>query len=64
AYVGMLGDKKYTRMAPKRTSTSAAPAMTQAVIGQLVADSVAAALKVFIRGLPYSIKGTVTTSKP
>ncbi|GJX68177.1 putative reverse transcriptase domain-containing protein [Tanacetum coccineum] len=32
-------------MAPKRTSTSAAPAMTQAVIGQLVADSVAAALK-------------------
>ncbi|GJZ55376.1 hypothetical protein Tco_0610569 [Tanacetum coccineum] len=33
-------------MAPKRTSTSAAPAMTQAVIGQLVANSVAAALKV------------------
>ncbi|GJR38339.1 reverse transcriptase domain-containing protein [Tanacetum coccineum] len=51
-------------MAPKRTSTSAAPAMTQAVIGQLVADSVAAALKVFIGGLPHSIKGTVTASKP
>nr|GFA60644.1 hypothetical protein [Tanacetum cinerariifolium] len=30
---------------PKRTSTSAAPAMTQAVIKKLVADSVAAALK-------------------
>ncbi|GKB47594.1 putative reverse transcriptase domain-containing protein [Tanacetum coccineum] len=51
-------------MAPKRTSTSAAPAMTQAVIGQLVVDSVAAAQKVFIRGLPHSIKGTVTASKP
>nr|GEX82375.1 hypothetical protein [Tanacetum cinerariifolium] len=32
-------------MAPKRTSTSAAPAMTQAAIRQLVADSVAAALE-------------------
>nr|GEW56345.1 reverse transcriptase domain-containing protein [Tanacetum cinerariifolium] len=32
-------------MAPKRTSTSAAPAMTQAAIWQLVADSVAAALE-------------------
>ncbi|GKC98689.1 reverse transcriptase domain-containing protein [Tanacetum coccineum] len=32
-------------MAPKRTSTSAAPAMTQAVIRKLVADSVAAALE-------------------
>ncbi|GJT99265.1 putative reverse transcriptase domain-containing protein [Tanacetum coccineum] len=52
------------KMAPKRTSTSAAPAMTQAVIGQLVVDSVAAAQKVFIRGLPHSIKGTVTASKP
>ncbi|GJU68348.1 putative reverse transcriptase domain-containing protein [Tanacetum coccineum] len=51
-------------MAPKRTSTSAAPAMTQTVIRQLVADSVAAALKVFIGGLPHSIKGTVTASKP
>nr|GEU66859.1 reverse transcriptase domain-containing protein [Tanacetum cinerariifolium] len=33
-------------MAPKRTSTSAAPAMTQAAIRQLVVDSVAAALEV------------------
>ncbi|GJT66533.1 reverse transcriptase domain-containing protein [Tanacetum coccineum] len=32
-------------MPPKRTSTSAAPAMTQATIRQLVADSVVAALK-------------------
>ncbi|GJR53880.1 hypothetical protein Tco_1404401 [Tanacetum coccineum] len=51
-------------MAPKRTSTSAAPAMTQAVIGQLVVDNIAAALKIFIGGLPHSIKGTVTASKP
>nr|GEV89905.1 reverse transcriptase domain-containing protein [Tanacetum cinerariifolium] len=34
------------RMAHKRTSTSAAPAMTQAAIKKLVADSVAAALEV------------------
>ncbi|GJU54723.1 hypothetical protein Tco_1228437 [Tanacetum coccineum] len=33
-------------MPPKRTSTSAAPAMTQDAIRQLVADSVATALKV------------------
>ncbi|GKF71391.1 hypothetical protein Tco_0207505, partial [Tanacetum coccineum] len=33
------------RMAPKRTSTSAAPAMTQAAIRKLVADSVAAVLE-------------------
>ncbi|GJS99739.1 putative reverse transcriptase domain-containing protein [Tanacetum coccineum] len=32
-------------MPPKRTSTSEAPAMTQAAIGKLVADSVTAALK-------------------
>ncbi|GJS02447.1 hypothetical protein Tco_0318955 [Tanacetum coccineum] len=32
-------------MPPKRTSTSAAPAMTQAAIRQLVTDSVAAALE-------------------
>ncbi|GKA99308.1 hypothetical protein Tco_0827245 [Tanacetum coccineum] len=32
-------------MAPKRTSTSAAPTMTQAAIRKLVADSVAAALE-------------------
>ncbi|GJW32812.1 reverse transcriptase domain-containing protein [Tanacetum coccineum] len=35
----------YPRMAPKRTSTSAAPPMTQAAIKKLVADSVAAALE-------------------
>nr|GEV82024.1 reverse transcriptase domain-containing protein [Tanacetum cinerariifolium] len=33
------------QMAPKRTSTSVAPAITQAAIRQLVADSVAAALE-------------------
>nr|GEU32563.1 putative reverse transcriptase domain-containing protein [Tanacetum cinerariifolium]GEV20967.1 putative reverse transcriptase domain-containing protein [Tanacetum cinerariifolium] len=33
------------RMAPKRTSTSATPAMTQTTIRKLVADSVAAALE-------------------
>ncbi|GKG41490.1 hypothetical protein Tco_0473241, partial [Tanacetum coccineum] len=32
-------------MAPKRTSTSAAPPMTQAAIKKLVADSVSAALE-------------------
>ncbi|GJY63055.1 hypothetical protein Tco_0464515, partial [Tanacetum coccineum] len=32
-------------MAPKRTSTSAAPPMTQAVIKKLVADSVSVALE-------------------
>ncbi|GKF23845.1 hypothetical protein Tco_0076167 [Tanacetum coccineum] len=32
-------------MAPKRTPTSAAPAMSQAAIRKLVADSVAAALE-------------------
>ncbi|GJS45842.1 hypothetical protein Tco_0595963 [Tanacetum coccineum] len=90
-------------MPPKRTSTSAAPGMTQAAIRQLVADSVAAALEAqaatmastnnpnrildyeklllavlcpnmvpnteklmeaFIGGLPISIEGNVTASKP
>ncbi|GJS47147.1 putative reverse transcriptase domain-containing protein [Tanacetum coccineum] len=37
--------KKPNEMAPKRTSTSAAPAMSQAAIKKLVADSVAAALE-------------------
>nr|GEZ16444.1 hypothetical protein [Tanacetum cinerariifolium] len=36
---------KHHRRAPKRTSTSAASAMTQAAIRQLIADSVAAALE-------------------
>ncbi|GJZ22453.1 hypothetical protein Tco_0559492 [Tanacetum coccineum] len=34
-----------TRMAPKRTSSSAAPTMTQAAIKKLVANSVATALE-------------------
>ncbi|GKA24420.1 hypothetical protein Tco_0710453 [Tanacetum coccineum] len=34
-----------SRMPPKRTSTSEAPAMTQAAIRKLVADSVFAALE-------------------
>ncbi|GKD14095.1 hypothetical protein Tco_1198502 [Tanacetum coccineum] len=37
--------EKPNEMAPKKTSTSAAPAITQAVIKKLVADSVAAALE-------------------
>ncbi|GJW97530.1 putative reverse transcriptase domain-containing protein [Tanacetum coccineum] len=37
--------KNVDRIAPKRTSTSAAPAMTQAAIRKLVADSVFAALE-------------------
>ncbi|GKC25684.1 putative reverse transcriptase domain-containing protein [Tanacetum coccineum] len=37
--------EKPNEMAPKRTSTSAAPAMTQAAIKKLVADSVSAALE-------------------
>ncbi|GJV18489.1 hypothetical protein Tco_1367509 [Tanacetum coccineum] len=37
--------KKPNEMAPKRTSTSAAPGMTQAAIRKLVADSVVAALE-------------------
>ncbi|GJR10089.1 hypothetical protein Tco_0792741 [Tanacetum coccineum] len=32
-------------MPPKRTSTSAAPAMTQAIIWQLITDGIAAALE-------------------
>ncbi|GJZ92438.1 hypothetical protein Tco_0664503 [Tanacetum coccineum] len=38
--------EKPNEMAPKRTSTSAAPAITQAAIRKLVVDSVAAALEV------------------
>ncbi|GJU03182.1 hypothetical protein Tco_1113520 [Tanacetum coccineum] len=39
------GSSSQVRMAPKRTSTSIALAMTQATIKKLVADSVAAALE-------------------
>ncbi|GKD78127.1 hypothetical protein Tco_1340748 [Tanacetum coccineum] len=38
--------EKPNEMAPKRTSTSATPAMTQAAIRKLVVDSVSAALEV------------------
>ncbi|GKE78321.1 hypothetical protein Tco_1544441 [Tanacetum coccineum] len=38
-------NSKISIMRPKRTSTSAAPAMTQAAIRQLVVDSVVAALE-------------------
>ncbi|GKF76476.1 hypothetical protein Tco_0225920 [Tanacetum coccineum] len=40
-----LVPKEPNKMTPNRTSTSAAPAMTQAAIGKLVADSVVAALE-------------------
>nr|GEX60842.1 reverse transcriptase domain-containing protein [Tanacetum cinerariifolium] len=46
--VGRMGVHEFfgeKRMAPKRTSTSAAPTMNQAAVRQLVADSVAAALE-------------------
>ncbi|GJU19346.1 hypothetical protein Tco_1152688 [Tanacetum coccineum] len=40
-----VGSSSPVRMPPKRTSTSAAPTMTQAAIKKLVADSVSAALE-------------------
>nr|GEV75181.1 DUF4219 domain-containing protein/UBN2 domain-containing protein [Tanacetum cinerariifolium] len=66
------------RMAPKRTSTSAAPAMTRAAIRKLVADSVAVALEAQAATMANtdntnrntkpretpSIEGNVTASKP
>nr|GEW58968.1 reverse transcriptase domain-containing protein [Tanacetum cinerariifolium] len=42
----LVGSSSSVRMPPKRTSTSAAPAMTQAVIRQLIANGIAAALEV------------------
>ncbi|GKA30817.1 reverse transcriptase domain-containing protein [Tanacetum coccineum] len=42
---GQNKSSKISRMPPKRTSTSEAPAMTQAAIRKLVADSVTAALE-------------------
>nr|GEZ92709.1 reverse transcriptase domain-containing protein [Tanacetum cinerariifolium] len=47
SYLGGRGMKplEVNQMAPKRTSTSAAPVMTQAAIRKLVADSVATALE-------------------
>ncbi|GJR84443.1 hypothetical protein Tco_0155228 [Tanacetum coccineum] len=41
-------------MPPKRTSTSTAPAMTQAAIRQLVVDSVAATLETTHNQYPIS----------
>nr|GEW55977.1 reverse transcriptase domain-containing protein [Tanacetum cinerariifolium] len=41
----LMKSKKYFRMAPTKTSTFVAPAMTQASIWQLVADSVVATLE-------------------
>nr|GEU54586.1 reverse transcriptase domain-containing protein [Tanacetum cinerariifolium] len=40
-----VGSSSLVRMPSKRTSTSAAPAMTQAVIRQLIVDGIAAALE-------------------
>nr|GFA46264.1 reverse transcriptase domain-containing protein [Tanacetum cinerariifolium] len=40
-----VGSLSQVRMPPKRTSTSTAPAMTQAIIRQLIADGIAAALE-------------------
>ncbi|GKC07302.1 hypothetical protein Tco_0998912, partial [Tanacetum coccineum] len=44
-YNDMSNKFNITKIAPKRTSTSAAPAMTQTIIRKLVADSVVAALE-------------------
>nr|GEX21054.1 reverse transcriptase domain-containing protein [Tanacetum cinerariifolium] len=43
--ISTLTEEALSLMTPKRTSTSVAPTMTQAVIRQLVTDSVAAALE-------------------
>ncbi|GKF89030.1 hypothetical protein Tco_0262993, partial [Tanacetum coccineum] len=47
-------------MPPKRTSTSEAPAMTQAAIKKLVADSVSAALE----AQAVNMANTDTTTRP
>ncbi|GJZ68633.1 putative reverse transcriptase domain, ribonuclease H-like domain, aspartic peptidase domain protein [Tanacetum coccineum] len=70
-------ERCYQKMAPKRTSTSTAPAMTQAAIKKLVADSVAAALEAQAATMANTdnttrntrqretlIEGNVTASKP
>ncbi|GKF64632.1 hypothetical protein Tco_0188080 [Tanacetum coccineum] len=51
-------------MPPKRTSTSAAPAMTQAAIKKLVADSVAAALEAQAVNMANTDKNTGTSETP
>ncbi|GJX62545.1 hypothetical protein Tco_0295445 [Tanacetum coccineum] len=50
-------------MAPKRTSTSAAPPMTQAAIKKLVADSVAAALEAQVATMAYTDNTTRNTQQ-
>ncbi|GJY67589.1 hypothetical protein Tco_0469827 [Tanacetum coccineum] len=52
------------RMPPKRTSTSAAPAMTQDAIRQLVADSIAAALEAQAANMANTDKNTGTSGTP
>ncbi|GKB27332.1 hypothetical protein Tco_0866733 [Tanacetum coccineum] len=49
-----------SRMPPKRTSTSEAPAMTQAAIRKLVADSVTAALE----AQAVNMENTDNTTRP
>ncbi|GJU65503.1 putative reverse transcriptase domain-containing protein [Tanacetum coccineum] len=52
---------KWSRMAPKRTPTSAALAMSQAAIRKLVADSVAAALEAQAATMPNTNNTTRNT---
>nr|GEW41736.1 hypothetical protein [Tanacetum cinerariifolium] len=54
-----VGSSSPVRMPPKRTSTSEAPAMTQAAIKKVVADSVFAALEA-----PMPPKRTSTSEAP
>nr|GEU42710.1 hypothetical protein [Tanacetum cinerariifolium] len=49
----------YLKMPPKRTSTSAAPAMTQAAIKKLIADSVVATLETQAATMTNTKKGAV-----
>ncbi|GJV91611.1 hypothetical protein Tco_1539424 [Tanacetum coccineum] len=51
-------------MPPKRTSTSAAPAMTQDAIRQLVADSIAAALEAQAANMANTDKNSGTSGTP
>nr|GEV69601.1 heat shock cognate 70 kDa protein-like [Tanacetum cinerariifolium] len=67
-----VGSSSPVRMPPKRKSTFAAPAMTQAANRQLIADVLwpnmvpnsKKLMEVFIGGLPRSIEGNVTALKP
>ncbi|GKD52726.1 hypothetical protein Tco_1281702, partial [Tanacetum coccineum] len=51
-------------MSPKRTSTSAAPAMTRAAIKKLVADSIATALEVQAATMANTNRNTGTIGTP